>query len=385
MKILFIPGGSPATVFGLVPLALSARICGHDVIMASVEDMMPHITGAGLPALSVSEHDIWHFIRTDRNGAPTAIPDDPDEEMLFTGAWFARMGLASMDTLWELSRDWRPDLVVGGSMSYAAPLFATRLGIPYVRQSWDANESFRMDDGANQELQPELRELGLDRLPEPDLRIEICPPSLTPPGSPEAKLMRWIPGNLQRPLQPWMWIRGGRRRVCVTSGSRATPEQNFTWLHSLAKQVAELDVEVVVPAPEKLAAELRAALPGVRTGWMPLDVVAPTCDLMIHHAGGATTMTALNSGVPQLFIPTGASFVKPANRIVDFGAAITIMPKKATADRVAQACEQLLTRSSYRERALALAAEIAALPVPFEMVPLLEQLVHDRTLRRDPR
>ncbi|MFE1029941.1 nucleotide disphospho-sugar-binding domain-containing protein [Streptomyces sp. NPDC058818] len=374
MKILFIPGGSPATVFGLVPLAQALRGAGHDVLMASTEDMMPVVTGTGVPGIAVTPHDIWHYITKDREGNPKEIPDDLPRQGPFVGRWFAQMGADGLPVLLDITRGWRPDLVVGGSMSYAAPLLAAHLGIPYVRQAWDTDDSNAQDRGAERELQPELRALGLSRLPEPDLRIEICPPSLTPPEAPPARLMRWLPGNLQRGLEPWMFTRGDRRRVCVTAGSRATPERTFAFLRGLVENIAPLDVEIVVPAPDALAADLRAELDGVRTGWIPLDVLAPTCDLVVHHAGGATTMTTMNAGVPHLIIPEAVVFDAPARRIADFGAALVLSPAEATPERVAEACGQLLSDPSFRERALELSREIATMPLPAEMVGPLEKL-----------
>lgn len=175
--------------------------------------------------------------------------------------------------------------------------------MPYVRHAWDGANPVQLDPYANEELQPELRQLGLNQLPEPAAFIDICPPSLRPPGMGRAQRMRWIPGNLQRKLEPWMYSRGSVRRICVTSGSRVSFSDSHDFLHALVENVASLEAEIVVAAPEDAAAKLRERLPGIRTGWIPLDVVAPTCDVIVHHGGGVTSMTAINAGTPQLAIP----------------------------------------------------------------------------------
>ncbi|MEU7075711.1 glycosyltransferase [Streptomyces narbonensis] len=377
MKVLFIPGGSAATVFGLVPLAHALRGAGHEVIMASNEEMMPVITGTGIPGTAVSSRDIWHYVTTDREGnRKEETPLDLEGQALSTGRWFAQMGADWLPALLDMAKGWTPDLVVGGSMSYVAPLVAAHLDIPYVRQAWDIDDSNIQDRGAELELRPELDALGLDRLPEPDLRIELCPPSLTPPEVAPAELMRWLPGNVQSALEPWMFTKGERRRVCVTSGSRASKEREhtFEFLQAVARNIAPLGVEIVMPAPEKLAVELRKVIPGVRAGWIPLDVLAPTCDLIVQHSGGATTLTALNAGVAQLIIPEAVVFEAPARRIADYGAALTLQPAEATPERVASAVAELLADPSYTERAQELAQQIAALPLPSDMVGRLEKL-----------
>ncbi|MFC8850064.1 MULTISPECIES: nucleotide disphospho-sugar-binding domain-containing protein [unclassified Micromonospora] len=379
MKILFIAGGSPATVFALAPLATAARNSGHQTFMAATDDMMPVVTAAGLAGVPLTGLPIRHFITTDRTGKALTIPADPAEQARFTGAWFARMAVASLPALLELAAGWRPDVVVGGTMCYAAPLLAARLGIPHVRQAWDAVEATGIHPGADDELQPELRELGLDRLPEPDLFVDICPPSLRPADAGPAQQMRFVPANAQRALEPWMYRRGDRPRVCVTSGSRVTRgrsyDQNYEFLRDLIGRITTLDVELVVAAPEEVAEGLRAEYGDLRAGWVPLDVVAPTCDALVHHGGGVTSLTALAAGLPQLLMPKGAVLVEPARRIARQGAAVVLAPDQETTEMITEKCREIVTTPSYRTAAVALSREIAAMPPPADVVGALEKLV----------
>jgi UDP:flavonoid glycosyltransferase YjiC (YdhE family) len=375
LRILFIAGGSPATVFALAPLAMSARNAGHQVFMASNEDMMPVTASIGLAGVPVTSRSVRYFMDNERAPGPD---DDVATHELSIATWFARMAAASMDALLVLAERWRPDLVVGGTLCYAAPLLAAHVGIPFVRQAWDTADASGVHAGAEEELRPLLARLGLTGLPEADLFIDICPPSLRPPGAGPARMMRFIPANQQRRVEPWMYTRPERSRVCVTSGSavtrRRTYDQSYAFLRELSRSISLLDVETIVAAPEEVAVGLRPELRNVRAGWVPLDVVAPTCDLVVHHAGGVTGMTAMNAGVPQLLIPRGAAFVAPAQRVADFGAAITLPPGAQTPDRIAVACRELLSDPSYRARAQVLSQEIAALPPPAELVRALEKL-----------
>jgi UDP:flavonoid glycosyltransferase YjiC (YdhE family) len=236
-----------------------------------------------------------------------------------------------------------------------------------------------MDIGATEVLRPELEELGLDALPEPDLWIDICPPSLRPPDALRAQMMRWIPGNRQRRLEPWMYSRSGERRVAITAGSQAANPvvraQYCDFLRRMIDNVGRDDLDIVVAAPDEIADELRQELPGVRAGWIPLDVLAPTCDVIINHGGGVTSMTATNAGVPQLLVPLLSHTVAPSHRWSEYGAAITLATGEDTPERCAQACTELLTDPTYTERARELAREIAGLPLPFEVVGVLEKIV----------
>ncbi|MFF4412780.1 glycosyltransferase [Streptosporangium sp. NPDC001559] len=386
--MLFIAGGSAATVFALTPLATAARNAGHEVFMAGTDTMAPVIAGVGLPAVSASSVPMSRFIYADRRGTPVEVPSDPAEQLPFTGVWFGRMAADWLGPLLELAREWRPDVVVGGTMMYVAPLLAAHLGVPYVRHTWDAIEVTEVDPGAERELEPELAELGLDRLPEPDLLLEVCPPSLLPPKSLPAKRtlpLRWIAAPGQRRLEPWMYSRGDRPRICVTAGSQAAPpkeaqdyrRRSFEFLRSLATKVDALGTDLVIAAPEGVAEELRPQLPGARVGWIPLDVVARRCDLLVHHGGGVTSMTALSVGLPQVIIPQAPIMVPAASRIADRGAAIVVLPGEDTADAVADACRNVLAGPSYAERAAGIAGEIAALPTPTEVLAALEDLVRN--------
>ncbi|GLY32459.1 nucleotide disphospho-sugar-binding domain-containing protein [Kineosporia sp. NBRC 101731] len=387
MRILFVAGGGLATAYALAPLATAARNAGHQVVMAANDDVVPAITGSGLPAVSVSSAPITRFIYADRFGDPVDIPTDPAGQVAFTGEWFARMSAEWLGPLERMARVWKPDVVVGGTMSYAAGLLARRLGVPYVRHAWDAIDASGVDEGAVRELLPELAELGLDTLPVPEVFIDVCPPALAPDQTLPAGRrvpMRWVPTNGQRALEPWMYTREDRPRVCLTTGSRVradAPQGDFRrhgyeLLLAVAEVTRTLDVDLLVAAPDESALAIGAALPGVQAGWIPLDVMVGSCDLLIHHGGGTTALTGLSAGVPQVIIPQGAVPGLGAERIARHGAAVCLTASEAADDpgAVADACQEVLKQPSYTERAREAAAQIAAMSTPSAVVSVLEKL-----------
>jgi UDP:flavonoid glycosyltransferase YjiC (YdhE family) len=375
MKFLFVTGGSWATVFALTPLATAVRNAGHEIFMAANEELVPAITGNGIPAVGITQASIRDFIFTDRDGRPVTVPQETRDVMLHVGRSFARLAEAGLDTLLTLVRDWRPDVVVGGSAAYGASLVAAHLGVPYVRHTWDTVETATMDEGAIDVLSPQLRKLGRDRLPEPDILVDICPPALRGEGRPAAQPMRWIPGNQQRRLEPWMYTPDSRRRrALVTGGTRSFMPDKIDSLRRLTKSLAGLDLEVLIAAPEAVAKDLRPELGDVRIGWLPLDVVTPTCDVVLHHGGGVTAMTAMNSATPQLLAPTDAYLKVVSQPIADFGAGIVLDSGQDSAELTVRACQDLLSDPGYRLRARSLADQIASLPLPAQVVGCLEQL-----------
>ncbi|CAM4011402.1 nucleotide disphospho-sugar-binding domain-containing protein [Kibdelosporangium persicum] len=369
MKFLFVPGNSPSPIFSQAVLATAARSAGHQVMVGGIDWVLPDIASVGLSPVRISpltEQDVAEFMAT--------APEDPVEQAIAVGRIYARIALDTQRPLLELAEHWRPDLVVGGSMFYSAPLLAHQLGIPAVRLDWDRCDSAMYAPGAAEVLEPELSRFGLTTMPDPDLWVDICPPSLRAKDAPDVRLMRWSPVNPQIPLEPWMYRKGDRPRVYITAGARLFSGDH---LRDMARGIADLGAEVLIGAPERVAKDLREQLPDATIGWMPLDVVAPTCDVILHHGGGVTDMTAIRYGVPQVIVNYDISR-DAMQQLADYGAAIMLKPGEQEPEKIAAACREVLGDPRFRARAGELAAEIESLPAPAEVVGLMEKLVTGR-------
>lgn len=351
MKALFMPGPSPSTVFVMAGLARALQLGGHGVLVAANDEAAELAADIGLPAVSVTSMASDHAARRRQDGSSGGPADGQVDS-----------AAAEREALRELIRSWRPDVIVGAPLVIAAPGLAAEFGLPFVRHAWDTGE-------------PDTVALDVAdaRIPWPDLDVEIAPPSLLPDPKPGAQFMRWMPGNRQSALEPWMYVRGERRRVCVTAGSRSAEDDGFRYVRRLVTAASASNVEIVIAAPEFLAARLREVLPGVLAGWIPLDVVASTCALVVHPAGGVTTMTAVRAGVPQLIAPMWDVPLATASLVCDFGAGAMVVPDST--DAVAAACEAMLSDRSYAQSACVLAREMAALPTPSDVVGVLEKVV----------
>ncbi|RSM81694.1 DUF1205 domain-containing protein [Kibdelosporangium aridum] len=343
---MFTAGGSAATVFGMAPLATAARNAGHEILLTADEPLMDTVAAIGIPALE------------------TPHPG---------------MAAARLDALLAISQDWRADVVVGG-LSHIPGLLASHLKALYVRHYWDI-VPLRPDP----DLPPLLERMGLAAPPEHDMFIDVCPPVLRPePCTPGARPMRWIPINRQRRLEPWMYNRPkGRSRVLITSGSRIPALRTAgDSLKYLVDQLIEAGAEVLMAAPDGTAEELGGRLGDVRIGWMPLDVVAPTCDLVVHHGGAATLAAFMNAGVPQLITPEVGYSRAIGASLSSFGGALSVPVEQLEAsenpaEAIAAGCREILSTPRYAERAQALATEIAKLPTPAEVVVELEAMAAD--------
>ncbi len=376
MKVLFIAAGtSPAGVFALAPLATAVRNAGHEIMVAAFDELTPTIAAVGLPPVAVATDHTTESIKTlDRPGGPIEFPWSTEQELPYVGRWFGRQAAVSLDGLLKLAEVWRPDLVIGGTDAHAGPLLGAHLGVPYVRQAWDWLHFDGVERYVNEELAPELATFGLDRLPDPDLFLDICPPSLIPPGAPPGRPMRWVPGNRQCKLEPWMYSPGPRPRVCVTLGSfRTAMPEMFDYLCALVTRLSELDAEIVVAANERAAEKLRVRFPEVRSGWAPMEYLVRTCDAIVH-CGGLTALNAMEAGTPQVVVNQFEAFEGSLRLLEQQGSSVVLHRGDGSPDNTFEACHKILKDDGYARQARELARELHGLPTPNDVVGDLEAL-----------
>lgn len=372
MKILFVGGNGAGTLFPLIPLAQAARNAGHETVVTGPESVVHLIFGAGLPGLAVTDKALTDC-RVAGWGNTAPISEDGIDRLLSIGRMFGRFASSCLDRLLALTDTWHPDLVVAGVLAYAAPLVAHYADVPFARFTTNLDEPVLANLAAATELGPELERLGLYDMPKPDLAIDVCPPSVRPPHVAPALPMRHVPYTSQRPLGSWLHARSERPRVLVSVGSRATVERDFAVLDGLLRKIEGLDLELLIAAPEPMAAELTNLPARSRAGWMPLDVVTPTCDLLVHHGGGSTTLHGMASAVPQIILPR-TPVLDFTERLDEHGCATLIRPEDDTAERVASAIDEMLHEPSYRIAAQHLRDEIRTMPHPTDVVGELERL-----------
>lgn len=381
MRVLLTAGPTLGLVFPLVPQAWALRAAGHEVLVAGPPGTAGAVHGAGLAFAACTEPlEMADVMMVDRSGRRLALPDGEDEMLDHMGRGFARLAARSVDGLLALARSWQPDLVVGSTFHYAAPLLAGLLRVPWVNLGVELGVIPELDRAARDELAPDLARFGLDAPAEADVLLNPCPPGLLRPGEPAGEPFRYVPFNTTGPVQPWMLAEPDAPRVCVTLGSRVSSGKvgGLETLDRLVRALSGLGAEVVVAATEEIAARLGPMPAGVRAGWLPLDVVVPRCHLVVHHGGGNTMLSCLAAGVPQLLLPYMVNNRVGARRLRDFGVAEVLEPGADTDQNVAAACARLLASAPPRERAAAVGRQVAALPSPRQVAALLDRVAAGR-------
>nr|AAP69578.2 putative C-glycosyltransferase [Streptomyces griseoflavus] len=375
MKALFYAAGtSPASAFAIGPLASALRLSGHDVLVASFEEMSGAVTGIGLPSLPVARGHTTESIKAAAGGKPAIeYPHRPEQEMPYLGHWFGRQGSHVFDDLVDVARTWGADVLIAGSQGHGAEIAARFLGIPFVRQSWDLFDVGGYEEYLLEEMADELARIGSDALPDPSLKIDICPPGLV--GA-TGTFMRWTPHNMQRAIEPWMLTAPDAGRVCLTMGSfRYAFPGAMDRISAIVEGLLELEVEVVVAIGEAEGQRLQEKYPRVRAGWIPLEAILPTCEVIIHPAGGLTAINAINTATPQLILNPFEAFVPRLKHLTDYGCARTLYREEGTPEAITQVVKEMLGDPSYSSRARRLAEQGATAPTAVGMVPLIEDLL----------
>jgi UDP:flavonoid glycosyltransferase YjiC (YdhE family) len=266
---------------------------------------------------------------------------------------------------------WRPDLVVRDVTDFAGPPAAAHAGVPSVAHSLGP-----MFPLAFHRLAAELLPHEQDAL-----YLDICPPALQSSDLAEmdttVQPLRPVPFDAvageTRP--PWLDdLVPHQPTVYVTLGT----------LDNDAPGVIEAAVEglrdeplnlVVTVGPSRDPEELGPQPPNVQVErYVPQSLLLPHCDAVVAHGGSGTTLAALAHGLPMLLMPQGANQFWNAERCAGLGVALRLLPGEVDAGAVRDAVRTLLTQPAFRARAGGVAAEIAALPAPDDVVARLESL-----------
>ncbi|KQX56334.1 MULTISPECIES: activator-dependent family glycosyltransferase [unclassified Streptomyces] len=426
MRVLFQPFAAPTHVAAQVPLAWALRAAGHEVRVAAQPDVVDDITRAGLTAVPVGEslHVAAKMNPADteqaeelRDGAWLRVLDPgeigperltPEHLHGLFAAWTPLVHRNTVpdrmiDDLVAYARDWRPDLVVWDTMTYAGPVAARASGAAHARLMFGLDlvgllrERYR---AVLDRLPPELRDdpleewlgqvLGRHGLEGPgrgfdeelvvgQWTLDPVPTSLALPVSLPRVPVRYVPYN--GPAGAPLRLDGpeGRRRICLTLGVsfREVVGEDQASVGELLEAVAGLDVEVVATLDAGQLAALGPLPPNVRAfDFVPLDELLPSCAAIIHHGGAGTFLTALAHGVPQVVVPARMWCNTPrAERARAAGVALTCPPERLTAARLRAMVTRVLDDPSFARAADRVRTEMLGTPTPADIVPVLERLV----------
>lgn len=382
MRILFAANPALGHLLPLVPLAQAARDAGHDVLVIGGASLADATRDAGLRQFVAGPPDL-----------PSVFARVPERQGLtgrrlaaatWKGAFAGVMAEAMSEGTLALAGTWRPDLVVHEDSEQGTWIAAERLGIPHIALQATAWRG----TGLRLSSEPLNRLLRLHGLPEdPDLRawhrfgfLTTRPPALHNAGDPVPAGARPI-----RPTapdvtggEPVAWPTApteGRSRIVVTMGTLMPGRAEA--MSKIIDGLEALEVDVVATiGPDIDPAVLGARRPTTRVArYVPMTPLLTGASLLVFHGGSGTMLAGLAAGVPLVVLPIAADQPENADRCREAGVAVVLEPDKRQSGDVRAAAATVLGDRRYAEAAARIRDEIAAMPEPASVVPVLERLV----------
>lgn len=366
MRVLVVASPMVGHVLPLLPLAGALAAAGHEVVLATGPEGM---SAARLPGIQVRDTapDLEvgpSFGRVALRHPVQALrsADGQDRGTRFVGRLFAGLAARMLDGLRTLADEWPPDLVVQEPLAGAAGVVAAERRTPVVLVNMTLFDPVELFTST-------VRALGAAaRVPAPAEVLDTAPPGLVTSRS--GRPMRFVPvAGGDTPAPPELTRPGERPRIVVSRSTVADPRPDRLMSRVVAAAAAA-DVEVVLARPDKRLSGRRLP-PNVRTTeWLPFPAVFPAAAGAVHHGGAGTLLTALAAGIPQLLVP-GSGDRRVNGEVLARSGAGLAMPAARIGPRD---LERLATDADLAAAARRLAAEIAGMPPPGEIVPVLAAL-----------
>jgi len=363
LRILFTAGPMYGHVNTLLPLALAARRAGHSVAFATGPDLAVHVRRHGL--------EVWPVGPTHaESGGRAGLSID----------YFVAAAAKRAVELVPRAVSWRPDLVIHEETELAGAVVASAtgarqvvhgLGLPLQASMWDA-------------LAPGLdalhREWSVGSTAAAVLsatRLDVCPPSLRPPGEllwPDPQLVRPVAGTALASERLPDALAGlpRARTVHLTLGTVFHEEGA---LAAALAGLRDLDMNVVVTVgPDVDPSALGRQPDHVHVaGYVPHSLLLPMCSLVVSQGGAGVMLGAIALGLPQLILPQGADQFRNAEAAARAGVALALAPADVTPSRVGSAARTLLDEPAFRTATNQLEKEVAAMPHPDQVLTTLTE------------
>jgi UDP:flavonoid glycosyltransferase YjiC (YdhE family) len=370
----------------MIPLALAAHAAGHEVLFATTSQFHQALQSFGLSTASAGIG-----FREASVAAQTSVKisgSKPEEQSIIARAraFGFEFPLAFAQDLGSLIARVRPGIIVYGAGNFGGCLAAKLAGVPGVCHGYGRVNS--LDEPLREQLGACADDIGVE-LPESqwpglgDYYLDVYPSSLQNRGfasTGNVIPVRPVPVSEPGNLPPWVFARNALRPlVYLTLGTVFGAAHVF---REAIEGLASLNVDVLVATGPTVKPEaLGSVPPNVRVEqWVPQAELLPHVDLVVHHGGSGTTLGALSFGLPQLLLPHGADQFSNAEAVVTAGAGECLLKEEIFAEAVATKATSLLTEQGCLDAARALGGEIALMPAPFEILPLLAKHADSKSL-----
>ena len=175
----------------------------------------------------------------------------------------------------------------------------------------------------------------------------------------------------------WDELDGSRKVVLVTQGTVANADFGELVEPTLAALGERDDLLVLVTTGRRPIRNVHGPIPTNARLAEFLDFAAllPKVDVLVTNGGYGTVQLALRAGVPIVAAGRTEDKAEVGARVAWSGVGIEIPSQRPAAEDLRAAVDRVLSEPSYRERAAAIAADMAAIDTPVTILGVLDGLV----------
>ncbi len=343
---------------------------GCDVAFATGEPFVTRARADGFEAFRAGPDESFRSEWALRFPGWNLLVGDEQRKFFFSEI-FANLELVPRaEDLESIIDRWAPNVVVHEVAELAAPLICSTRDIPYVDVSYGALIERSVLDVAGAASAPHWRKRGLDPSPTAGLfrhlYIDSCPPALQNPEIHSiTNVQRLRPAAATRSESaspPWLDRIGDGTLIYLTLGT--VFNQNLDIFRCAIEALRDDDLTLVVTVGRQNDPYALGPQPAnvIVERFIPQGTLLPRCSAVITHGGSGTTLGALGHGVPLLVLPQGADQYANAARVVQAGAGLRLLAEELTPAAVRSAVHALLDSPSYQLAAVAISAEMEAMP-----------------------
>ncbi len=367
----------------MVALATALLKAGHNVRFATSAPLDEAIRGDGFDVetvgLSTAE------IREAREKDP-AFPKFYEAGRRMRMAAFSK-SFADFEVpprvagLRRVIQTWRPSLLIHEMSEFAGPLAGALEDLPTVNHSFGPLVEADVMAAAGAVAARHWLDNGLSA---PDrggmygrLYLDLAPPSLQYPHIATVSAvqpLRPVPLELTSAEAPeWLSQLGRRPVVTVTFGT--VFNDRIDLYRTVIDGLAGTDLDVVITSGRSEAAKALVTLPAnIQVHeWVPWALLLARSAVVVSHGGASSTLGPLSLGLPLVVVPLGADHFTNAGLMSSAGAAIVLEAETLTATGLRDAVTTALVGPA-RTAARRIAAEIAEMPAPEAVVPVLTKI-----------
>jgi zeaxanthin glucosyltransferase len=374
VRILFVVFSLPGHLNPLLSIAQHLEHAGHDVELASMDDISERVVKAGLAARCHIAGTWRRPPNPGRRAELAAVLRNPRIARL----WYQHMLIspvpAEVVALREIVRASRPDVIATDALAYAGAIVAQQEQVPW------ASISTQLLALAPPEFHcPYMRYLdelatARDRLFSAEgitlrcARGEAISPWLSTVFATDALALASsdhatcvgppvaLGGRGDEATLPWDRLRGDKPVVYISFGSHLAPPNEV--LESAANALTAHEADVILATGDADIGSLPAHV--IAVPWAPQLSVLERARVMITHGGANSVAEALRYGVPLLVLPLGHEQALQAHLIERSGAGLALALEHTSRTAFATALRTLLADGPHRARAAELGRSYAS-------------------------